>query len=151
MLHCPIAISGFVRGLEKDSMQTSPDIEILHNSHVTVYLIRNDHCRMWVADLMLCVMFILLYLSSLPMRLVLSLQVVSILLLSITVFCNDLLIVSSYRKVKSNITTYSFSELATLLLNNEQVGILILILFRCIIHPLTWLVFISRTLHALPK
>lgn len=36
MLHCPIAISGFVRGLEKDSMQTSPDIKTLHNSHVTV-------------------------------------------------------------------------------------------------------------------
>lgn len=74
-------------------MQTSPDIETLHNSHVTVLYIRNDHCRMCVADLMLYVMFILLYLSSLPMRLVLSLQVVSILLLSITVFCNDSLII----------------------------------------------------------
>ena len=38
LLKCPVAATGFVRGLEKDSPSTSQDIESLRKYHITVII-----------------------------------------------------------------------------------------------------------------
>ncbi|KAK8816973.1 hypothetical protein WA556_002874 [Blastocystis sp. ATCC 50177/Nand II] len=100
LLNSPLTVSGFIRGVDKYSPNTTLDVDSIRKFHVT-----NVNCGFCITTDLYSTMS---YLSSNQINLVTpGFQFVP------TVYNHT-------SKLHSDVTTYSFSELASLLVNNEQ-------------------------------
>lgn len=123
LLNVPLTVSGFMRGIDKYSPNSTDDMESIRKYHVTVVLYLMYSCIESELRLQFdhrCVLLHVLFGfepnkfgdSRLPVRSV-RLQP------PIVVHRAHL----NARKVRSDITTYSYAELASLIVQNEQVRV----------------------------
>ncbi len=125
LLNVPLTVSGFMRGIDKYSPNSTDDMESIRKYHVTV--VPSTVCSWIESELRLqsdhrCVFLHVLF-GLEPNELGDSRLSVCTVRLQPPIVVHRVHL--NARKVRSDITTYSYAELASLIVQNEQVGIVL--------------------------